>query len=338
MRRILRRLAIFAATLLGASILIFAVTAALPGDIVEVLLGTDATPEAVARLRREFGLDRPLPVRYLEWLGGVLTGNFGVSHFNHQPVLALIAPRLAVTAWLVGLGIVGSVLIALPAGMVAALKRRHWQGFSVNALAQVGMAIPVFFGGIVLTLIFAVWLRWLPANDYVPLRTDPLEWARHLVLPVVTLSLVQGAVLIRYVRSAFVEVLSEDYYRTARAIGWTPTAALLRHGVRNAAVSLVTVIGLQLSAVLVGAIVVEQVFNLPGLGTLLLNAVAQRDLFVIQGTVMFLVLAVLVINAIVDFSYLLIDPRQTNEARAESRTGSGLDERSEQDRARGEVG
>ena len=308
--RILRRLGIFAVTLLGASILIFALTAALPGDIAQVLLGTDATPEAVAALREQLRLDRPLPVRYLEWLGGVLTGNFGVSHLSGQPVLSLLAPRLAVTAWLVVLGIIGALVIALPAGMVAALKRRHWQGFTVNGIAQIGMAIPVFFGGILLVLVFAVWLRWLPANDYVPLRTDPVQWAAHLVLPVVTLSLVQGAVLIRYVRSAFVEVLNEDYYRTARAIGWMPTAALLRHGVRNAAVSLVTVLGLQLSAVLVGAIVVEQVFTLPGLGTLLLTAVAQRDLFVIQGTVMFLVLAVLAINAVVDFSYLLIDPRQ----------------------------
>lgn len=310
MGRILRRLGIFAVTLLGASILIFVVTAALPGDIAQVLLGTDATPERVAALRREFGLDRPLPVRYLEWLGGVLTGNFGVSHLSHQPVLALIGPSLAVTSWLVGLGILGALLIALPAGMVAALKRRHWQGFAVNALAQLGMAIPVFFGGMLIVLVFSGWLGWSPPNGYVPLRTDPVQWARHLVLPVATLAVVQGAVLIRYVRSAFVEVLSEDYYRTARAIGWTPAAALLRHGVRNAAVSLVTVIGLQLSAVLVGAIVVEYVFALPGLGWLLLNAVAQRDLFVIQGTVMFLVLAVLVINAIVDFSYLLIDPRQ----------------------------
>lgn len=310
MGRYLRRLGIFAVTLLGASILIFAVTAALPGDIAQVLLGTDATPERVAALRREFGLDRPLPVRYLEWLGGVLTGNFGISHLSRQPVLALIGPSLAVTAWLVGLGILGALLIALPAGMVAALKRRHWQGFAVNALAQLGMAIPVFFGGMVIVLVFSVWLGWLPANGYVPLRTSPVQWARHLVLPVITLSLVQGAVLIRYVRSAFVEVLSEDYYRTARAIGWTPAAALLRHGVRNAAVSLVTVIGLQLSAVLVGAIVVEYVFVLPGLGWLLLNAVGQRDFFVIQGTVMFLVLAVLVINAVVDFSYMLIDPRQ----------------------------
>jgi peptide/nickel transport system permease protein len=311
--RILRRLGIFAVTLLGASILIFALTAALPGDIAQVLLGTDATPEAVAALRTRLGLDRPPLVRYLEWLGGLLTGNFGVSHLSNQPVVSLLLPRLAVTAWLVVLGILGALLIALPAGMLAALRRRHWEGFTVNSVAQVGMAIPVFWGGIMLVLIFAVRLGWLPANGYVPLRTDPLAWASHLVLPVVTLSMVQGAVLVRYVRSAFVDILNEDYYRTARAIGWMPTPALLRHGVRNAAVSLVTVVGLQLSAVLVGAIVVEQVFTLPGLGTLLLTAVAQRDLFVIQGTVMFLVFAVLVINAIVDFSYLLIDPRQRTE-------------------------
>jgi peptide/nickel transport system permease protein len=159
-------------------------------------------------------------------------------------------------------------------------------------------------------MVFAVWLRWLPANGYVPLTQNPGSWAAHLVMPVVTLSLVQAAVLIRYVRAAFVEVLNEDYYRTARAVGWTPMRALLRHGLRNASISLVTVLGLQVSSVLVGAIVVESVFNLPGLGSLLLTAVSQRDLLVVQGTVMFLVLAVLVISAVVDFSYLLIDPRQ----------------------------
>jgi peptide/nickel transport system permease protein len=194
--------------------------------------------------------------------------------------------------------------------MIAALKRRSWQGIVVSASAQVGMAIPVFWGGIVAVMVFAVWLRWLPANGYVPLTQNPGSWAAHLVMPVVTLSLVQAAVLIRYVRAAFVEVLNEDYYRTARAVGWTPMRALLRHGLRNASISLVTVLGLQVSSVLVGAIVVESVFNLPGLGSLLLTAVSQRDLLVVQGTVMFLVLAVLVISAVVDFSYLLIDPRQ----------------------------
>lgn len=308
--QVARRLGVFAVSLLGASLLIFLITAALPGDVAQVLLGVDATPEALARLRAQLGLDRPLPVQYLSWIGGLLVGNFGTSHLSGLPVLTLLAPRLAVTMWLVLFGMIGSLLIALPAGMVAALKRRSWQGVAVSAAAQLGMAVPVFWGGILAVVVFAVWLRWLPANGYVPLTTDPVGWAAHLVLPVLTLSAVQAAVLIRYVRSAFIDVLHEDYYRTARAVGWRPMPALLRHGVRNAAISLVTVLGLQLSSVLVGAIVVETVFNLPGLGTLLLTAVGQRDLLVVQGTVMFLVLAVLVISALVDFSYLLIDPRQ----------------------------
>lgn len=313
--RIARRFGVFLVSLLGASLLIFLLTNALPGDVAQVLLGTDATPEAVAKLRAQLGLDRPLPVQYLSWLGGILTGDFGHSHLNGQPVLALLAPRIAVTMWLVLFGLLGSLLIALPAGMVAALKRRSWPGFTISAAAQLGMAVPVFWGGILLVLVFAVNLRWLPANGYVPLARDPAQWAAHLVLPSVTLALVQAAVLIRYVRSAFIEVLNEDYFRTARSIGWTPMRALLRHGLRNAAISLVTVLGLQLSSVLVGAIVVESVYTLPGLGSMLLTAVAQRDLVVVQGTVMFLVLAVLLISALVDFSYLIIDPRQAGAAR-----------------------
>lgn len=313
--RIGRRIAIFAISLIGASLLIFAVTKALPGDVAQVMLGTDATPEAVAQLRAQLGLDRPLAVQYLDWAGGMLVGNFGVSHLSGQTVLSLVGPRLAVTLWLIGIGMVLALLIALPAGMVAALKRRSWQGVAVSSAAQVGMAIPVFWGGIIAVVVFAVWLRWLPANGYVPLTQDPVQWARHLVLPCVTLALVQSAVLIRYVRSAFVEVLNEDYYRTARSVGWTPMRALWRHGVRNAAISLVTVLGLQVGAVLVGAIVVESVFALPGLGSLLLTAVNQRDLLVVQGTVMLLVLTVLGISALVDFSYLLIDPRQRTGAR-----------------------
>lgn len=308
--RIAKRFGVFAVSLVGASLLIFIITEALPGDVAQVLLGTDATPEAVAQLRAQLGLDRPLPVQYLDWAGGLLVGNFGVSHLSGDPVISLLLPRVAVTLWLVGFAMLGSLLLAIPAGMIAALKRRSWQGMAVSASAQVGMAIPVFWGGILAVVVFAVWLHWLPANGYVPFTRNPASWAAHLVLPVLTLSVVQAAVLIRYVRSAFVEVLNEDYYRTARSVGWTPMRALLRHGLRNAAISLVTVLGLQVSSVLVGAIVVESVFSLPGLGSLLMTAVAQRDLLVVQGAVMFLVLAVLAISAVVDFSYLLIDPRQ----------------------------
>ncbi|MDR1790650.1 MAG: ABC transporter permease [Propionibacteriaceae bacterium] len=314
-RKIAQRLAIFAVCLLGSSLLVFLITAALPGNVAQVMLGTDATPEAVARLSAELGLDRPWPVRYFEWLGHMLVGDFGTSPLSHEPVMGLIGPRLAVTGWLVGLGIVVAILISLPLGMFAAMRRRHLSGFVVNAAAQVGMAIPAFFGGIILCLVFAVWLRWLPANGYVALTDDPPGWAAHLVLPVLTLALVQSAVLIRYVRNAFIEVLHEDYLRTARAVGWTEFGALLRHGVRNASISLVTVVALQLASAIVGAIVIEQVFNLPGVGTLLLSNVSTRDLVVVQGTVMFLVLAVLLINALVDIAYVLIDPRQKSGVR-----------------------
>jgi peptide/nickel transport system permease protein len=311
--RIAKRLGVFAVTVVGASLLVFLITAALPGDVAEAILGTSATPETVAALRAQLGLDRPLPVQYLDWVGGLLTGNLGVSHLSGDPVLTLLGARVAVTAWLVGFAMLGSLLIALPSGLVAAVKRRSWQGVVVGAGAQVGMAIPVFWAGILASMVFAVWLHWLPANGYVALTKSPLGWAAHLVLPVLTLSVVQGAALTRYVRSAFVEVLNEDYYRTARAVGWTPARALWRHGLRNASISLVTVLGLQASSVLVGAIVVESVFNLPGLGSMLLTAVAQRDLLVVRGTVMFLVVVVLAISALVDFSYLLIDPRQQTE-------------------------
>lgn len=309
-RQIAKRLGIFAITLLGASVVVFGITMALPGDVAQVLLGTDATPGALAELRARLGLDRPWLVQYLDWMTGMLTGDFGVSHLSGDSVLSLLGPRLAVTLWLVGFAMVLSLLIAVPAGMFAALKRRSWQGVTLSASAQVGMAIPVFWGGILLVMVFAVWLRWLPANGYVPLSKNSASWARHLILPVLTLSLVQAAILIRYVRSAFLEVLSEDYYRTARSVGWTPMRALLRHGLRNASISLVTVLGLQVSAVLVGAIVVENVFALPGLGSLLLTAVMQRDVMVVQGTVMLLVFAVLALSTVVDLSYLLIDPRQ----------------------------
>lgn len=312
-RSVAGRLGVFALSLLGASLLIFLVCQALPGDPARTIAGEGASPAEIAAIAHRLGTDRPWPVRYGEWLAGVLHGDFGRSFASGVPVSELVAPRLAVTSWLALLALLLAIAIAVPLGMVAALRRRHWQGFLVSGLAQVGMAVPAFWAGISLMLLFAVVLRWLPANGYVPLFSDPVEWARHLVLPVVSLALVQAAVLIRFVRSAFVEVLNEDYYRTARAIGWPQGRAMVRHGLRNASLSLVTVLGLQLASVLVGAIVVESVFNLPGLGRLLLEYVAQADVMVIQGIVMLLVMAVLAINAAVEVCYVLIDPRLRTE-------------------------
>lgn len=313
MLRVARRLGVFAVSLLVASWLVFLACAWLPGDVAQVILGENADPAAVAALRHQLGIDRPLVVQYLDWMRGLAVGDFGRSYLSRQWVSLLIQPRIPVTLSLVVLAMLVALLIAVPAGMLAALRRRHLSGFLVSAASQVGLAVPAFWAGILGVVIFAVKLRWLPANGYVPLTQSPLGWASHLVLPVVALALVQASVLVRYVRSAVLEVLSEDYYRTARAIGWTQLRALFRHGLRNAALSVVTVLGLQLATLIVGSIVVESVFALPGLGSLLLSAVAQRDLMIVQGVVMLLVTAVLVINALVDLSYLAIDPRLRTE-------------------------
>ncbi|HSN11021.1 MAG TPA: ABC transporter permease [Propionibacteriaceae bacterium] len=312
-RTVAIRLLVFAASLLVASVAIFLVVNALPGDVATAILGFGADPASIAQLRLRLGLDRPLLVRYLSWAGGVLHGDLGRSYLTNEPVSALVAPRIAVTAWLVVISMLLAPVVALPLGMLAAMKRRTWQGVAASALSQVGLSIPAFYAGILLVVVYAVGLRWLPANGYVDLVSGgtwhPAQFVQHLVLPVASLVIVQASVLTRYVRSAFVEVLSEDYFRTARAVGWTRWRALWRHGVRNAAISVVTVVGLQLATLLVGAIVVEQVFRIPGLGTALLSAVSNRDLIVVQGIVMVLVFAVLVINLLTDLSYLLIDPR-----------------------------
>lgn len=306
---ILRRLAIFLVSLALASVLIFGVGELLPGDLATVILGEGATPEAIQRLREQLGLDRPGVVRYLEWVTGMLTGDFGTSLLSRRPVAEQILMKFPVTFWLVLLGMLVALVLAVPVGMVAAIRRRHADGFAASALSQVGLAIPAFWAGIIGIYLFAVQLRLLPANGYVPLTSSPLQWARHLVLPVIALAIVQAAVIARYVRSAIIEVLTEDYYRTARAIGWRQFPALIRHGLRNASLSVVTVLGLQFSTLFVGAIVIESVFTMPGLGTMLLQAVSQRDMIVVQGTVMLLVFIVLVINALVDLSYVVLDPR-----------------------------
>ena len=197
---LLKRLGVFALSVLVASLLVFLVASALPGNVAQVVLGVQATPEAVARLEQDFGLDRPWPVRYLVWLGGLLHGDLGRSYLTGEPVVVQVLPRLGVTVWLVGLAMIVAVLLAVPAGMWAAVRRRHADGFAVSALSQAGLAVPGFWLGILATLVFAVQLGWLPANGYVPLASGVGTWAAHLVLPVSALALVQASVLTRYVQ------------------------------------------------------------------------------------------------------------------------------------------
>ncbi|HMS36883.1 MAG TPA: ABC transporter permease, partial [Arachnia sp.] len=254
------RAAWLVASLLVASLLIFAATNALPGDIAQIILGTNAEPGEAAALREKLGLNRPFLERYLEWVGGALRFDFGSSFLTGRAVAPLVAARLEVTAWLILFGMVIAVLVALPVGAYAAVRRRHLDGAALSALSQLGLAVPAFWAGIWLVIVFAVNLRWLPAGGYVPYWESPAQWAAHLVLPVTSLALVQAAVISRYVRSAVIDVTHEDYFRTARAVGWSRSGALWRHGLRNVGISLLTVIGLQLATLLVGAIIIEQVF------------------------------------------------------------------------------
>jgi len=307
--RLIERTAVLLVSLGVSSVLVFGFMAVLPGDPARVALGVNASDEAVAELRRQFGLDRPLATQYFGWLGGLLRGDLGTSYVSKAAIGPQVFDRLQVTLLLVVAGMLIALVLAVPAGTVMAARHRRLSGVALSALSQVGVAVPAFLAGILLIMVFAVKLGWLPANGWTPPAVDPAQFLRQLVLPALSLGLVQGAVLTRYVRSAVLDVLREDYLRTARAKGLRPFPALWRHGLRNAAVPVVTVLGLQLATLLIGAVVVERVFVIPGLGSLLLDGVSQRDLILVQDVVMVLVIAVLLVNFLVDLLYVALDPR-----------------------------
>lgn len=304
-----RRLLTLLVSAAAASVVVFAFMQVLPGDPVRVALGINATEESVAALRADYGLDRPLPAQYADWMGGFLTFDLGRSYLSGAEIAPQIADRLGVSLWLVGAGTLIALGIAVPLGTIAAVRHRNADGAAVSALSQLGIAIPAFLAGILLVSVFAVNLRWLPAGGWVPPERDFVRFLRHLTLPALSLGLVQAAVLTRYVRTAVLEVWREDYIRTALAKGLTRSRLVVRHALRNAAIPVVTVLGLQLSTLMIGSVVIERVFVLPGLGSLLLDAVGQRDLLIVQDVVMVLVVLVLVINTIVDLLYGFIDPR-----------------------------
>jgi peptide/nickel transport system permease protein len=305
-----RRLALLAVSLLLASALIFFVLRLLSGDEAQVIAGVQATPAQVQQLRHQLGTDRPLLAQYLSWIGGVATGDFGSSALSGLRVSTELSQKLAVTGPLVLGSMVLAVLFAVPVGVWAALWHRRRVGLGITALSQLGIALPTLWVGLMLAIVFAVWLRWLPPQGFpVAGWSRPGRAVASLVLPCLTLALSEGAVLLRFVRSATLGVLSQDFLRTARATGLTRTGALLRHGLRNAAVPVVSVLGLQIAALIVGAIVVEQVFTLPGVGRMLIADVGNRDLVKVQGEVLLIAAAVLVIGFLIDLVHRLVDPR-----------------------------
>jgi peptide/nickel transport system permease protein len=307
--RILRRVTIFVLSLIVSSILVFAFMAVLPGDPARIALGVNASEERVQALREQFGLDQPLLTQYLDWVRGLLTLRPGTSYISQVSIGPQIADRLEVTLVLVIAAMIVALVLALPLGVLMAVRQRNLSGLLLSGLSQVGVAVPAFIAGMLLIIVFAVRLGWLPPNGWTPPAEDPAMFLKQLLLPALSLGLVQGAVLTRYVRSAVLDVLREDYLRTARSKGLRPGQVLLRHGLRNAAVPVVTVLGLQLATLLIGTVVVERVFVIPGLGSLLLDSVSSRDLVIVRDVVMILVVAILFVNFLVDVVYLLIDPR-----------------------------
>ena len=307
--RLAERTVILLVSLAVSSLLVFGFMVLLPGDPARVALGVNATEADVATLRREYGLDRPLAAQFLDWVSGLLRFDLGKSYISKAEIAPQIADRLQVSLILVAVSMLVALLIAVPFGTFMAVHHQRPAGLVLSAISQIGVAVPAFLAGILLITVFAVQLGLLPAGGWTPPAYDPRLFLTQLLLPALSLGLVQGAVLTRYVRSAVLDVLREDFLRTARAKGLTPMRALARHGLRNAAVPVVTVLGLQLATLLVGAVVIERVFVIPGLGSLLLDAVGNRDLIVVQDVVMVLVVAVLVTNFVVDLLYLGIDPR-----------------------------
>jgi peptide/nickel transport system permease protein len=312
--QILIRLGWLIVSLIAASILVFAVTNVLPGDVAAVILGTNATPEALETLRHQLGLDQPGWIRYLQWVGGMLRSDFGTSLLSHSAVGPLIVQKLAVSGPLALASAVIALALALPLGVLAGVNYRRISGALISVLSLVGIAVPAFWAGLLLATVFAIQLKVLPAGGFVDWADNPVGAARSLVLPSLALGLVQAAVLTRYIRSAIVDVQREDFIRTARAKGLTRWQALRRHGFRYAAIPVVTILGVQLTGLLVGAVVIENVFVLPGLGRLLFQSVGNRDLIVVQDLVMLLTAVVLVVNFLVDLSYRMLDPRIRSSA------------------------
>jgi peptide/nickel transport system permease protein len=306
---LLKRLLILLATLAGASVVIFLVLEVLPADAALMLMGPDASPQAVQALATQLGLDRPPLQRYLQWVMGMLQGDLGLSYAYSTPVAELVLERLAVTVPLAIMAMLMATALALSAGVYAAARHNRLGDVGVMALTQVGMAIPNFWFAILLILLFSVQLHWFSAGGFAGWGDSPWEALKSLLLPAASLAVVQAAILARITRSAVLEVMREDFVRTARAKGLSRRATLWGHVLRNALIPVVTVMGLQFANLLAGTIVVENVFYLPGLGRLIFQSISNRDLIVVRNCVMLLAAMVVLVNFVVDALYAFIDPR-----------------------------
>ncbi|MFT4210278.1 MAG: ABC transporter permease [Microbacterium sp.] len=314
-RYALTRLALLALGLLVASALIFVALRLLPGDVAQLIAGGNATSAQVAAIQAALGLDRPWPLQYLDWLGGLVRGDLGTSLVTGTPVAGELAQKAAVTLPLGALALLFALAVSIPLGVISALRNRRGSGVALSVGSQAIAAVPVVWAGMMLVVVFAVWLGWLPAQGFPRAGwADPGAALRALVLPAVTIGLVEGAMLLRFVRSATLQAIGQDYVRTAAAKGLTRTQALLRHGLPGVGLSIVSVLGLQVAGIIVGAVVIEQLFSLPGIGRMLVSDVGARDLPKVQGELFALTAFVLAVGFLVDLVHHALDPRQREAA------------------------
>jgi len=306
---LVKRLITLLATLAGTSVVVFLVLEILPGNAAQILMGPDASSEAVAALAHKLGLDRPAAERYWHWITGMLHGDLGLSYAYSTPVGELVRERLAVTVPLALMAMILTTVLAFAAGVYAASRHNKLGDIGIMGLTQVGIAIPNFWFAILLILLFSVHLNWFSAGGFPGWEEGIVAGLRALMLPALSLAVVQSAILARFMRSSVLEVLREDFVRTARAKGVSQRGALWGHVLRNALIPVVTVMGLQFSELLAGTIVVESVFYLPGLGRLIFQSISNRDLIVVRNCVMLLAAMVVIVNFVVDVLYSVIDPR-----------------------------
>ncbi len=304
-----KRLITLIATLVGASVVVFLVLEILPGNAAQILMGPDASPEAVHALAAKLGIDRPPIERYWNWVSGMLVGDLGLSYAYSTPVAELVLERLALTVPLALMAMTITTVLALVAGIYAAARHNKLGDVGVMSLSQIGIAIPNFWFAILLILLFSVHLKWFSAGGFPGWDEGILQGMKALLLPAISLAVVQSAILARITRSAVLEVLREDFVRTARAKGVSRRGTMWGHVLRNAMIPVITVMGLQFAELLAGTIVVENVFYLPGLGRLIFQSISNRDLIVVRNCVMLLATMVVVVNFVVDMLYAVIDPR-----------------------------
>lgn len=310
-RYALTRSALLLLGLFVASALIFFTLRVLPGDVAQLIAGINSTPEQIAAIQQRLGLDQPLPVQYATWIGGILTGDLGQSMLTGTPVASELAQKAQVTIPLGLLSMTVAIVIALPFGVLSAIRRGRADGTALNVGAQAVAAVPVVWAGMMLVVVFAVWLGWLPAQGFPRSGwSDPGAALRALLLPAITIGVIEGAMLLRFVRSATLQAVGEDFVRTAAAKGLTRTQALIRHGLPTVGLSIITVLGLQVAGIIVGAVVIEQLFTLPGIGRMLVADVSNRDLLKVQGELLVLTSFVLIVGFLVDLAHRAIDPRQ----------------------------